>query len=398
MSNTESITKKYFEVRSYPNQKDQYTLFIKDNIICLGWPSIGDLSTLKLDKNRKYKIKNRLQKAYPNLFKNKPAYLTQVATFFIRFLDMREGDIILIPRSKESKLSIATVSSSYHYNDTAKYKTTDTSHQVGIQNVINVNMDTLSKSLKNRLRARLTLTLIGEDKHDEINRLYKLNNVDKDIQHNKNNIFYTNSKPTVGYSTTSKNNTQLLFNNQSFDIKNKKAFLANLKMLKKTYDNAQTTDQTIDNDQIELIKKSLLLSAFSLAEGYLHDILEAKIDPSQEGINNKENIKTFDDMFLMNGKTTQLKQISNGFKEKYHVFKSMYEVKYPKKNSLPQSINYLNNFPSKLRNNLAHDITSATFSEDGGVIVFQDNKNEEQKVKIDQFFENLSALANDANI
>jgi len=173
MSTTQSKREtQYYEVRAFPNGKDKYQFFTENKVICLGWPDIGDIQLLP-SENRQEKIKNLLSDKYTSMFSDKDSYLTQVSTFFTRFLDMEIGDIILIPYMKKSVVTIATVSSTYAYKNDTKCIKEHVAHQIGIKDPVDIDISDLSNSLSNRLRAQLTLTRIDEDKHEEIKNLYK---------------------------------------------------------------------------------------------------------------------------------------------------------------------------------------------------------------------------------
>ena len=335
----------YYEVRAFPDRKDRYNFFIENKIVCLGWPKIGDIQYLRDDKDRQNKIKKLLLKYYDVDFKNKGPYLAQVATFFTRFLDMKHGDIILIPYNKKSIVTIATVNSLYKYNGSTEFIQKHMAHQVSIENIIDVGTDNISKSLTNRLRAQLTLTRIDEDKHDEIDKLYSKEQTD----------------------------------NRELD-----SCINNIKTVEKSFNKIIIQSQGDVDIDAQLILKSLLLSAFSLLEGYLKDIIEDKVLKIKE--ETKKDKRTIVELGY---DQLEKKQINaRGWDSKINLFKQLFEAGI-KNNKHIDKINKR----TEIRNTLAHDITSVTISEDYNFIDIGENNN----IYIGDIFQLLINCAEEIN-
>lgn len=345
MEKLNSVKKRqYFEVRAFPDRKDKYKFFIENKIVCLGWPKIGDIQHLKDDLDRQNKIKKLLLEHYEGDFKNKGPYLTQVATFFTRFLDMKHGDIILIPYKKKDIVTIATVNSLYKYKNSPEFIQEHTAHQISIDKIVDIDIDSISKSLTNRLRAQLTLTRIDEDKHDEIDRLYRKEQTD----------------------------------NKELD-----SCINNIKSVQNSFVRIQSQDDV--GVDAQLILKSLLLSAFSLLEGYLKDIIENKVSEiMEETKEDKRTVVEFGYNVLEDRKKN-----ARGWDSKIDLFSKLFKVD-TKKNKHINNINKRN----KIRNALAHDITSVTISEDYHFIAV----GEEDNIYIENIFNLLINCAEEINI
>lgn len=345
-------SKTYFEFRAAPNGIDQYNRFMTDNFVAIGWPKIGDVSQIKPDSKNSQRqiIKQRLSANYPKDFKDKSIYLTQVTTFFIRLLNMREGDILLIPNldKKDPKVTIATVSEPYHYNDTDTFMAINSTHQIGISGISEkkheVQLSDLSTSLRNRLRAQLTITLISEDKYSEINRLL----------------------------------TQKNFSSKR-DI-TKDAVITNIKTLKTLFQ---------QNDDV-LIRKSILLSTFSLVEGYLSEILKKKYSETE-----KITVTTSNQTLIKYGKhyiSDLAKKLNNlGFNKKIKLFTELYKIAIAPE--VPASINTMNSELTVIRNSLAHDITIAALDLESNTISVED-----QSYDTDKFFLTCISFAENITI
>ncbi len=90
---------------------DADTLFQKKNVIALGWPSMGDLSQLKPDREA---FKAKLPLAYP---KDKPGSVPVGAGQLYRFLyEMKIGDVVVYPSKRERQIHIGRVEGPYQYN------------------------------------------------------------------------------------------------------------------------------------------------------------------------------------------------------------------------------------------------------------------------------------------
>lgn len=320
--------------------------FMKKNFVAIGWPNIGDVSQIEpaSASNQKALIRQRLIDNYPENFKDKSIYLTQVTTFFIRLLNMSEGDVLLIPNSKKSIVTIATVAEPYHYNKADQFMATHAAHQIGISNITHVKLSELSPSLQNRLRAQLTITLISEDKHSEINRLLAHKNF--------------SSKRDI----------------------TKSAIITNINTLNKLFK---------QNDDV-LVRKSILLSTFSLAEGYLSEVLKMKYSETM-----KSGIMKSNQTLIEYGKN-YISDLSNklkslGFNKKTKLFTELYKIAIAQK--IPASVNTMNSELTIIRNSLAHDITIADLDVESNSISV-----ENQSYDTDKFFLTCKKFVEDITI
>ena len=87
------------------------TLFLKKNVIALGWKEAGDLSLLKAEREA---FKALLAKAYPH---EKPGSIPVSAGQLFRFIhEMKVGDLVAYPSKNERQIYIGQVESVYAYN------------------------------------------------------------------------------------------------------------------------------------------------------------------------------------------------------------------------------------------------------------------------------------------
>lgn len=336
-------SKTYFEFRAAPNQIDQYNRFMTDNFVAIGWPKIGDVSQIKPDSKNSQKqlIRQRLIDNYSEVFKDKSIYLSQVTTFFLRLLNMQKGDILLIPNiDKENpKVTIATVSEPYHYNDTEPFMAIHSTHQIGISIKAHIKIDDISNSLRNRLKARLTLTLISEDKYSEIDKLL-LNQI-------------INSKEAV-------------------------------------IDNINTLQNIFKKNKNVLVRKSILLSTFSLVEGYLSEVLKKKYSDTKQNHpdSNNQTLIKYGQIYISD-LSDNLE--SSGFNKKIKLFTELYINEISEK--IPNTINTMNSVLTKIRNSLAHDITIAALDVESNTISVED-----QSYDTDKFFLTCKSFTEDITI
>ena len=300
--------KKIIELRAFPNKKDKYKTFIDKEFVAIGWPKIGDITSRNQNE-----IKEKLLKKYPELEEN-GGYLTQISTFFSRFKSLKENDLILIPYNDNNlTITIASVTKTYYYDK--NYFDEHMSHQVGIKVEKIIDQKYLSSSLKNTLKARLTLTNISAEKHKEI--------------------------------------LSLLTSTPKYD-KEKFAYKENIKQIIKKY----------EENKDPLVKKSLILAAFSICESYLVDFIKLEIG-KKDG-----NPKIWDvepkSIIENNGRKKILDKLKK-FQERKGIFKQLFENKL--------------SFPSEqqqeLRNTLAHDVTTPTL--DNNIIFYTNIKSGEEK-------------------
>ncbi|WP_339099720.1 hypothetical protein [Candidatus Enterococcus lemimoniae] len=290
--------KEIYEVRLFPGEEDRYEDCIKNNIIVIGWTVVDDLTDMNIERIKE-KLKYHFDK-YPKI------RITQTANMLDRFRKIKKDDIILIPY-KDKTVTIASVIKPYIYNKNFENK--DMAHQIGIKIEKKVNLSSLSESLQNTLKARLTLTKISRDKHAE--------------------VFGIIEEKKYGKTTL--------------------AYRENMKFIHNTFINTEN----------ELIKKSLLFSAFSLYESYLTDLLKRKISLSYKGGCLWDS--TNNNIVEILGKDAILSSL-----EKDNGRRRIFNLIFNEKLQFPT------NEQQNLRNSLAHDITSPSIQDD--IIYFSNKK------------------------
>jgi restriction system protein len=89
---------------------DANTLFLKKNVIAVGWDKVGDLSKIQPDRED---FKARVVKAYPN---DKPGSIPVSAGQLFRFLhEMKPGDMVLYPSKHDRIIHIGRIEGNYQY-------------------------------------------------------------------------------------------------------------------------------------------------------------------------------------------------------------------------------------------------------------------------------------------
>lgn len=87
------------------------SLFLKKNCIALGWTKMGDLSTLKHNRDA---FKERVVEAYPDA---KPGAIPNYAGQLLRFVhEMKSGDLIAYPSKIDRQVHLGRVEGDYHYD------------------------------------------------------------------------------------------------------------------------------------------------------------------------------------------------------------------------------------------------------------------------------------------
>jgi predicted Mrr-cat superfamily restriction endonuclease len=90
---------------------DAHSLFTKQNVVALEDQGLGDLKKLKKDREAFYSAYRTLQ---PN---DSQVSIAGIAGKFFRFAhETTEGDFVLYPATKEKRIYVATVVSSYRYD------------------------------------------------------------------------------------------------------------------------------------------------------------------------------------------------------------------------------------------------------------------------------------------
>ena len=90
---------------------DADELFLKKNVIAIGWAKVGDLS--KLQPNREA-FRDRVAAAYPE---KKPGSIPVNAGQLFRFVhEMSSGDLVTYPSKRDRRIHIGRVAGEYHYD------------------------------------------------------------------------------------------------------------------------------------------------------------------------------------------------------------------------------------------------------------------------------------------
>jgi restriction system protein len=90
---------------------DAYSLFMKKNVIALGWPKMGDLTQLKGDRDA---FKAKLSEVYQD---EKLGAIPLDAGQLFRFVyEMKAGDVVVYPSQHDRKIHIGKVEGPYQFN------------------------------------------------------------------------------------------------------------------------------------------------------------------------------------------------------------------------------------------------------------------------------------------
>lgn len=83
---------------------------IDQGYVAIGWPEVGDLTTLRPDREA---FKKRVAEAFPDV---KPGSIPVQAGVLFRFaVEMDEGDIVIYPSKSDRVVNIGTLSGGYQY-------------------------------------------------------------------------------------------------------------------------------------------------------------------------------------------------------------------------------------------------------------------------------------------
>lgn len=322
------MSKNFYELRAFPNGKDQYNEFKKGNFAAIGWPEVPDITLLSSSEIREILTTN-----HPDYEATK---IGQIVGFFDKLKHIKKGDIILIPYFNDEGpiITIAQVTEPYHY--VPEYSDLHMSHQIGIDSVIDISRDViLSKyiNLSQSLNARLTLTTIDKNKHREA--LKYIENRIKDV--------ITNSSVTK-------------------DISNTNTISKTYEELRTEYSQNITAIQNkISSSNDSLIIRSLLFSALTLQEALVKTFITKKIISEEMEISDIIIDKLYD------------KSIRKKIAHIYFDIPSL-------------DGNYI-----ALRNAMAHNINSTELSEGNQIFNKEPTSDGEKRklINIDDIFQNL---------
>ncbi|MET3563832.1 hypothetical protein ABID30_002929 [Enterococcus rotai] len=316
--------KQYFEVRAFPDNRDQYDTFKSLGFIAIGWPKVRDVSG-----KTGTQIREELLHVYPNLQSRPKIVATQITNYFLKLIEMKIDDVILIPY-KGKFVTIARVTEPYSYK--SEFTSDDMTHQVGIEIIRKISLTKIDKSLRNRLRARLTITRFDKIYYPEIDALI-----------------------------------------DGKDLSEHEKFNKDMSAIIEEY-----TDKAHP-----IVKNSLLLSAFSLCENYLTKVILSKFSV----INHKNDIPTSnaDELLKMYGEESLRKKLRN-HNERITIFNKIFKSK----------LKFPSDKQQALRNSLAHSISEPYISlidenmdigRENEIITFQYKKKETE--------ENINNLLNE---
>lgn len=86
-------------------------LFLDENVIAIGWKAMGDLSTIKQDKDS---FKEKYKTVYPSASKNSVGNC--VGSLFRFAVEMKVGDIVVFPSKCNREINIGKVESEYFFD------------------------------------------------------------------------------------------------------------------------------------------------------------------------------------------------------------------------------------------------------------------------------------------
>lgn len=90
---------------------DADQLFLNKNVIALGWPEAGDLSTVPPDRDD---FKALVKKAYPD---EKDGYYRNAGGQLFRFAhEMKQGDYVVYPSKQTRTIHIGEITGNFHYD------------------------------------------------------------------------------------------------------------------------------------------------------------------------------------------------------------------------------------------------------------------------------------------
>lgn len=90
---------------------DAESLFLKKSVIALGWDKMGDLFTIKTDREA---FKAKLLEAYPD---TKPGAVPNAAGQPYRFVhELQIGDVVIFPGKSDRQIHIGIIESEYKHN------------------------------------------------------------------------------------------------------------------------------------------------------------------------------------------------------------------------------------------------------------------------------------------
>jgi len=90
---------------------DADNLFLKHNVIALGWVEMGDVSSLAADRET---FKTKLMKVRPD---RKPGYYPTAGGQLFRFIhETKNGDLVIYPSKHDHRIHIGEIVGKYQYD------------------------------------------------------------------------------------------------------------------------------------------------------------------------------------------------------------------------------------------------------------------------------------------
>lgn len=94
---------------------DAHALFLKKNVVAVGWTALGDLSALPPNREA---FKSAVAKAYPTA---KPGAIPNNAGQLFRFVhEVKQGDLVLYPSKADRTINIGEVTGDYRYDQNSE--------------------------------------------------------------------------------------------------------------------------------------------------------------------------------------------------------------------------------------------------------------------------------------
>ncbi len=87
------------------------SLFLKENVVAVGWPLVGDLSLLE---KKRQSFKEAFAKKFPG--KTSPAVANSAGQLFRFVTEMKKGDLVVYPSKQGRMIHIGTVQSDYRHD------------------------------------------------------------------------------------------------------------------------------------------------------------------------------------------------------------------------------------------------------------------------------------------
>lgn len=268
-----------YEIRAFPGGNDRYDSFIKNKIVGIGWRDLGDVSKLDTEQIKQKITTTYIDKNDRPIFNNQ--HIGQIAGFFNTLIKIKENDLIFIPYIKEGVpiVTVCLVTGPYHYNAAEPYYGDDTTQQLNIEVINEVNREELKenyRTLNSSLNARLALTKLDTKKHKD--------GIDFCLTVSENDV-YANFNSKI--SNSNNNGTLFLMSKapeiNTFNSKTPKNGNANYSTVAATVDESYKNTLKEITDLIkkcknEVVIKSLLMSALSAREYYIKERLRLKLN------------------------------------------------------------------------------------------------------------------------